>query len=176
MTAPNFCKTPRVLSGALLVVLIAQTVVVACSCAWSGPFLSVASSADVIVYGTVLRYGNESRGVKLSMDVQVREVLKGQESRKTIRVWGDNGAQCRPYVSSFPVGTEWIWAMQHLPPDTKGPHGESPNDYTIWVCGGNWLQVQGNQVSGHVSSKMVTDPEQQVSFNELRQQIKAWKP
>lgn len=71
---------------------------------------------------------DRSRGVDRAMEVEVFEVLKGSARGRRLRIWGDDGAQCRPYVSGFTVGTEWIFAVNRL----RG------GDYVISVCGEYW--------------------------------------
>jgi hypothetical protein len=62
------------------------------------------------------------------MNVQVLEVIGGACNAPTLRVWGDSGALCRPYVNAFPAGTEWTFAVRKL-------DGGTPADYDISVYG-----------------------------------------
>jgi len=137
----------------------------ACSCMWVGPFLKVAPRTHLIVRAKVANYHGESRGVRLAMDVEVSEVFKGDAPAKTIRIWGDNGAMCRPYVSGFPVQTEWIFAVN--------PLAGRPGEYFISICGEYWLKAQHGQVSGHLSSFSLSDEKQTMSLEELRTALKA---
>ena len=122
----------------LLVALLAPGVALACSCMWSGPFTKVALGTDLVVLGEVRSY------YRHSMDVAVIEVLKGGEDRREIRVWGDSGALCRPYVTAFPRGTRWIFALKRLGEPTA-------RDYAISVCGEYWLEVLEGQVAGRIA-------------------------
>jgi hypothetical protein len=110
----------------------------------------------VIILGEVLSYH------KNSMEVQVIEVIKGTERRNTIRIWGDNGALCRPYVSLFPIGTTWLFAISALPTKTvgeqlktgseKGFISSSGNkEYAISVCGEFWLKVRHDEAVGRIT-------------------------
>lgn len=120
---------------ALLVTVLAPGVALACSCMWSGPFTKVALGTELVVLGEVRSY------YRHSMDVAIIEVLKGGEDRREIRVWGDSGALCRPYVTAFPRGTRWIFALKREP---------GTRDYIISVCGEYWLEVRGDQAVGRV--------------------------
>jgi len=60
-----------------------------------------------------------------------------------IRVWGDDGALCRPYVSAFPRGTRWIFALKRL----REPAAQ---DYAISICGDFWLEVRGDVAVGRI--------------------------
>jgi len=121
---------------ALLVTLLAPGVALACSCMWSGPFTKVALGTELVVLAEVRSY------YRHSMDVTVIEILKGGEDRREIRVWGDSGALCRPYVTAFPRGTRWIFALKREP---------GTRDYIISVCGEFWLEVRGDQAVGRIA-------------------------
>lgn len=120
---------------ALLVTLLAPGVALACSCMWSGPFTKMALGTDLVVVAEVRSY------YRHGMDVAVIDVLKGGEDRSVIRVWGDTGALCRPYVAAFPRGTRWIFALKREP---------GTRDYIISVCGEYWLEVRGDQAVGRI--------------------------
>ena len=124
---------------ALLATLLAPTVALDCSCVWAGPFTKVALRADLVVLGEVRAYRRHG------MDVAVLEVLRGTETRPVIRVWGDTGALCRPYVTGFPRGTRWLLGVQ-------GARGsEAPGDYAISVCGEYWLEARDQQAVGRIT-------------------------
>jgi hypothetical protein len=123
----------------LLAALAAPGAALACRCIWAGPFTKVALATDLVVLADVRSY--ERHG----MDVAVIEVLKGEEVRRTIRVWGDDGALCRPYVATFPRGTRWILALER-----ERETGSS--DYAISGCGAFWLSVRSDQAVGRVSA------------------------
>jgi len=122
---------------ALLALLAAPGAALACSCTWGGPFTKVALGTDLIVLAEVRSY------YRHSMDVTIVEVLKGTETRRVIRVWGDDGALCRSYVSAFPRGTRWIFALKRL----REPAAQ---DYVISICGDFWLEVRGDVAVGRI--------------------------
>lgn len=45
------------------------------------------------------------------MVLEVTGVIQGEVEQKSLTVEGDNGALCRPYVMSFPVGKHFIFAL-----------------------------------------------------------------
>ncbi len=91
--------------------------------------------------------------------------------RRRIRIWGDNGALCRPYVSGFARGTEWIFAIAPLA-STKGDPGSAPGDYSINGCGAYWLRVENGRIRGHITEGSPGNPEQSISLDELRNALK----
>ena len=143
----------RLLVVALLANLTLADSALACSCMWAGPFSKVALSKELVILGEVMDY------YKNSMEGKVIEVLKGTEERKTIRIWGDNGALCRPYVSAFPIGIRWLFAVFPLPEKTRETRPPwqgfaSPpgwREYAISVCGDFWLEVRGETAIGRIT-------------------------
>jgi hypothetical protein len=55
----------------------------------------------------------------VSMMIEILEVYKGAPASHTIIVQGDRGVQCRPYVSRFPIGTEWVFALWTNPTGSR---------------------------------------------------------
>jgi hypothetical protein len=161
-----------VLAVASLITLALPNGAAACSCVWGGPFSKVALHKEVIVLGEVSSY------YKNSMDVQVIEVIKGKEKRGTIRIWGDNGALCRPYVSLFPIGTTWLLALSALPAKTVGEQLRlgseegfisSPDnkEYALSVCGEFWLKVRRQEAVGRITVDHDSRMMERVPLNDI---------
>ncbi len=137
----------------LLVVAGGPTPVLACSCSWRGPFTKVALGNELVVLGAVVSH------YRNSMTVRVLDVIKGAETRAMVRIWGDNGALCRPYVTSFPVGTRWLLALAPLPeqppgdPSFREGFSSAPGNrqYAISICGDFWLEVRGDRAMGRIT-------------------------
>ena len=112
----------------------------ACTCYWRGPFLSVFRDAPLVVRGKVLRH---NAGQHPSMDVQVLEILVGGVLDSGLRIQMGDGLHCRPEAKNFPVGSEWILAI-------NGPGSKPGNDLAISFCGEYWLRVDGAEVVGSI--------------------------
>lgn len=112
----------------------------ACSCAWRGPFLKVVGAAPLVVRGTILRH---HAGKTPSMDVLVLETLAGGLLDSGLRVMMSDGAMCRPEVSQFPVGSEWLLAL-------NGPGAKPGDGLALSHCGAYWLRVEGELVIGQI--------------------------
>lgn len=95
------------------------------------------------------------------MRVEILEVIAGSTETNTIEIWGDNGAQCRPYVTQFPIGTEWILGI-------GSDFAPTNPTYVISVCGAYWLKVDNDQAIGRIDS----EEESQMSLVELRKNMK----
>lgn len=141
----------KLLAPTLFVVLTQALSALSCDCLTEGPFLLRGVQADAIVRGFVTQHSELSdRGIYCAMKVKVLDVLRGDISDPEITVWGDNGAQCRPYVSTFPVNTEWIFAIYRQPEPSRG------HNYIISICGAYWLRVESSNVVGRIHSEEET--------------------
>jgi len=131
------------------------------------PFLTVAPGAQLVVVAEVLRYAGKrhtSGRIPEAMDVAVREVLKGAEARATLRIRGDNGILCRPYVSKFPPGTTWVFALHQAP--------EKRSEYALSACGEYWLRLEDDRVRGYIHrDPQQTGPEIEMGLAELRSSL-----
>jgi hypothetical protein len=133
-------RCPERLFPFLLVALLAWAPagLQACSCEWKGAFLKVAGGAPLIVRGTILRH---RPGPVPMMDVHVLETLAGGLLDSGLEIQMDNGMMCRPPLGLFPVGSEWILAL-------NGPGAKPGTGLAISVCGEYWLRVDGPAALG----------------------------
>jgi len=164
-------RTLTLLAAGAILIMLSSTSAYACSCSWAGPFLSVAPGTPLIIRAKVVGHSVPNRDVNLAMDVEVLEVFKGSAKGKRIRIWGDNGAQCRPYIKAFPVQTEWVFAITELRAD-----GPGKGDYFISVCGEFWARVEGGNVTGRLTSRTppgVNDIPERMSLKELKERLNA---
>jgi hypothetical protein len=152
----KFFDFPSLFKAAIFTVLFVvcmSSTVFACTCVNSRPFFDITSNADLVVIGKPISYGEVSQfsSQPLSADVEIQRVLKGNASLEKIRVFGDNGALCRPYVTKFPLNTTWVFALNFL---ATGSNGEP--QYAISGCGEFSLKVKAGRVFGRIKSSQQT--------------------
>jgi hypothetical protein len=148
--------------AALLISVITAERSYGCVCGWEGPFLKVAPKSIAIVRVRVLSHRRYQGSLPIEMQVEVLEVMAGQSRTKRLRVAGDNGNLCRPYVTEFPVGTEWVLGLD------KAAEIDAGADYSINACGTYWLKVLGELVEGNVDDEKRMDARQRVPLEALR--------
>lgn len=112
----------------------------ACSCAWGGPFLVASRDAPLVVRGKVTRH---DEGASPAMVVWVSEVLKGAMLDSGLLVQMGDGMACRPGLQGFPVGSEWILAI-------NGPGSKPGSGAALSHCGEFWLRVEDGRVIGSI--------------------------
>ena len=143
---------PSVITAALLTTLVSANTQAECECLWQGSFSDVQANADLVVSGTV-RSGKGN-----SIDLDIDDLLRGQEKLPTVRVWLKTGDYCRPEPKLFPADSEWVMALHQI--DKVIPGGFNPNtpnvsygrkgDYALSSCGGYRLSRSGNWVTGNL--------------------------
>jgi hypothetical protein len=133
--------------------LLASTAAQAeCDCLWQGSFSQVQADTSLVVAGTVMvNKGN-------SIDLSVERLLRGSLPPENVRVWLKTADYCRPEPALFPVDSQWVMALQRI--DEEVPGGFNPNtpnisygrlgDYSLSSCGGYWLSLKGDWVSGNL--------------------------
>ena len=111
----------------LLALLLLPGIAHACRCATGAPFEEASQGKPLIIHARVLEYGDVLGDIPTSMTVEVVRVIKGEARGARMKVWGDPGNLCRPYVTRFPIGTEWLLAL-----DARS---------AISICGVHWQRV-----------------------------------
>lgn len=122
---------------------------IACSCECDGDcsFSAISENAEFLALVKVVSFddyldheilGHEGK-MPYSMTVEVIQKYKGEESRKRIKIWGDDGAQCRPYIANFKIGEYYLIA-----PNKLGEYrleNENIGDYDFFSCNTDYLKV-----------------------------------
>ena len=72
------------------------------------------------------------------MTVEIVKKYKGEESKKRIKIWGDNGMLCRPYIEYFMIGDYFLIAPQKI--DKNGENGKK-GDYEFFACWDDYMKV-----------------------------------
>lgn len=142
---------------------------IGCGCEVEGPFLKLAPSAKLIAVVKVKQYLSfeelEGIEVPMSMEMEVVKVLKGTETRPFIKVWGNNGMMCRPYLSLFEENSTWVMAFGE--DGALGHDGASTEDYGVSHCGEQFMPVKMGTVSGFIGSEQF----EQISIGALQAKL-----
>lgn len=124
-----------------------------CECLWRGPFTKVQAEADLVISATVVG------GKGNSVDVQINQVLRGQEFSEKIRIWLKTQDLCRPPAETFPSNSRWVMALHYIAENVPGGFNPgTPNvsygrmgDYALSSCGGYYLAQTENLITGNLA-------------------------
>lgn len=130
---------------------------VACDCT-GGPFIQ--SARDSLLVASVEVETQKGSWVK----VKIKELLRGQESRNSIKVQGDRGADCLSSVQEFKPGSGWILALEK----DKTIFG----DYQISSCGHHYAKFENGNVVGYLTHTFLESKEKEkLSISEFKKRI-----
>jgi hypothetical protein len=153
-------------------ILFLTPTVYACSCARSdSSFVQLSKRSELVIRGKVIGYqwhknDKERKSRPRAMTVEIKEVYKGTTKLGKVTVWGDDGMQCRPYVTQFSIGTDWILALSKDSWTKKG-------ELAISGCGEYWLQVKDSHVMGKVTDGSSKAKPKVISLPDFRKLLKA---
>ena len=134
-----------------------------CSCDDMGGFAYSSQYSDAI--GVFEFLENDSIGIYGDIDapfskkVKLIKQIRGRNILDTITVFGDYGADCRPYISTFKNGEKWLLALNKL--DTIS------NSYEISSCGTFYLKIQQKQIIGNILGKPYNPSKDSLNLNQL---------
>ncbi|NHM02828.1 hypothetical protein [Flavobacterium difficile] len=150
-------------------------IILACDCDSQGKFLKVAPNTELVALVKVTKYltFKEIYDVKtpMSMEVEIIEIYKGKETRKTAIVWGDDGNLCRPYLSKFKEGQYYVIAFNGGSDGSKGfaHKNEKTTDYSISICGDYWLNVD---IKKQIAIGSVAEKQKEMTLEKLKITLK----
>ena len=142
----------------------------ACSCALPEPwFLGRVKHGELVVLAEVAEQsGFVNAQLPTLMDLDVSEVLKGEEKRARLRVLGESGSDCRSHLARFKPGTRWVFVLTPLQQEEEWVRSGAP--YELVGCGGVWwARVEGANVRGLLTDRdLRTQKESQRPLAEIR--------
>lgn len=141
----------------LLFFVLISTTGFACSCDWGGNFIRTSKRAELVIKAKVigrnyhfengksfsnmddavnelLNQKHETDDYTESIDVEVLEVIKGRETRKIIRIFASDGADCRSSVRGFKTNHIYVFAPTSSKYAFYKSTNEKDSDYLLWEC------------------------------------------
>jgi hypothetical protein len=145
-----------------------------CECVGDCSFKSISSGSDFVALVKVIEYSDYldyeidgyDKKMPFSMTVEVIEKYIGSESRKKIKIWGDNGMLCRPYIANFEIGKYYLIAPSKI---NETSDNGNKNDYDFFSCYTDYLVVDFNK---KIAFGEYTKREKEVSLQEFEREIK----
>ena len=145
-----------------------RTELLACECGWAGPFLKVACKSPLVFQGRIRSHAQEKNGVPPSIEVEIVNIFHGISANSLVRVWGDNEMLCRVDPRRFPVGSEWLLAL-----DGPGSKPAMTPDHALSNCGQFWLEIRQGKVIGNIDSETDQAAVQEMSIARFRERFQS---
>ena len=128
----------------ILMLLSCFQLLFGCDCGWNGGLFKNTLKNKLTVHGKVKKhltftevYGDT---IATSAQIEILQFIKGQVDKKVITVWGDRGADCRPYLVDFNVGSEWIFSLHEI----------ENQEFGISSCGEHITPVEEGETWGFI--------------------------
>lgn len=163
----------------ILILLLSHFYLRACSCDWGGNFIKAATSGELVIKGKVVkrtyhlengkRYNDLREATEASIvndpdnvndlgesiTVEIIEIIRGTEVRKTIEIFNTNGADCRESIRHFKLGKTYILSTYKSTGRGATLPNETSNDFAIHGCAEHWLEFipDSNRVKGRIYGK-----------------------
>ena len=117
-----------------------------CECKGDCSFISVSNGIEFVALVKIVEYTDfvkiytdkSEKLMPLAMIVEVIKKYKGKESRIKIKIWGDDGMLCRPYIHYFNIGDYFLIAPQII---NENSENGKENDYEFFTCWTDHLKV-----------------------------------
>ena len=125
----------------LLLILGQSTFACDCVCKDDCSFSVVANEMEFVALVKVIEYSDfldeeiigYDKKMPFSMTVEIIKQYKGTESRKRIKIWGDDGAQCRPYIGEFNIGECYLIAPTLIRENSELGRKDDYDFFSCWT-------------------------------------------
>jgi len=144
-----------------LLILTIQLKGSSCDCNWGGSFINSIKNTDIVLIAKVINYDiykttNDTTFATV-MKIEIIEIITLKDSsfkvndfilkKKFFYVIGNTGNKCRPYISNFPIGTEWLFKLN------SAKNNFFSIDFTISNCATNYVLIDNGIVKGNLFGK-----------------------
>ena len=128
----------------ILFIIFYSFEVLACSCsyAWNDSFSLTAERSEFVALVKIISFDDyiedgsmdHEQKIPYSMTAEIIKKYKGEESRKRIKILGDNGMLCRPYLTDFKINGYYLVAPRPL-------DNTESSEYDFFACRTDYLNV-----------------------------------
>jgi hypothetical protein len=146
----------------LVLTLFSTAKTFGCDCDWNNDFLSLTDESALIFQFEVLGHEKLDQEFDEILVAKVLKLYKGNLTTDTLRLHGDNGYSCSPYVSKFKTGEKYIVQIEF-----------SDLDY-LWLtnCGEMDLEVKGDTVNPKILEPGRHPQTMKISLKSFEEQLR----
>ncbi len=128
----------------ILLISFSSSDALACSCsfAWNDSFSRTVKNSEFVALVKIISFDeylqdeilDHEGKMPYAMTVEIIKKYKGKEKRKKIKILGDNGILCRPYLSDFEINGYYLISANSL-------DNSANTEYDFFVCRTEYLKV-----------------------------------
>lgn len=179
----------------LIFCLLLSKISFACDCEYGGNFIHASTFSELIIKGKVIdklynfedgkiiSKSNEKEFEEYlfkkdqeffeSIKIEIIELIKGEEKRKVVYIYGTDGVDCRAGVSGFLKGKTYIISLSKTIKSNYNLPNETENDFHIDGCSENILEYlpETNEVYGQIEGKSPERKNKKYSYQKLKRKI-----
>lgn len=156
----------------ILFIFFYSSDVFACSCAfaWNDSFSRTIKNSEFVALVKIISFdkyldqdilGHHGK-MPYSMTVEIIKKYKGKEQRKKIKILGDNGMLCRPYLSSFKINSYYLVSPNAL-------DNSANTAYDFFSCRTEYLNVD---IDSNVALGNYSLIRNQIDLNKFENKVK----
>jgi hypothetical protein len=101
----------------------------------------------------------------------IKDLIKGYEPKKHMKIWGQYGSDCRESPHTFSKDQEYVMILYRLDQDNTRSADENEGDYEIASCGRHHLPIVDDTVTGPIAGKIFSMP-YETFYNQVRNDFK----
>lgn len=162
----------------------------ACNCGKFRTFISASKDSELVIKAKVLKhiyYNRQSQSVSKeqieeteffghSILVEVLEIIKGQESRKTFEIYGGSewkyASDCKMKIDRIKIDETYIFSLYQSVESKHSQPNENKDDYSLYACQESYIEYndQTESVKGVLKGKNL-DKKRIMPYEKLKNKI-----
>ena len=162
----------------------------ACNCGKFRTFISASKDSELVIKAKVLKHNYYNRqGQSVSKEeideteffghsilVEVLEIIKGQESRKTFEIYGGSewkyASDCKMKIDGIKINETYIFSLYQSIKSKHSQPNENKNDYSLYACQESYIKFinETESVKGVLKGKNL-DKERIIPYKKMKNKI-----
>ncbi|MBB6682450.1 hypothetical protein H4O20_13450 [Aequorivita sp. 609] len=174
----------------ILIILLTFQMAFACNCGKFRTFISASKDSELVIKAKVLKHNYYNRqGQSVSKEeideteffghsilVEVLEIIKGQESRKTFEIYGGSewkyASDCKMKIDGIKINETYIFSLYQSIKSKHSQPNENKNDYSLYACQESYIKFinETESVKGVFKGKNL-DKERIIPYKKMKNKI-----
>jgi hypothetical protein len=175
----------------ILIILLTFQMSFACSCGKFRTFISASKDSELVIKAKVLKhnyYNRQRQSVSKekideteifghSILVEVVEIIRGQESRKTFEIYGASEWKysldyCKKRIDGIEINKMYVFSLYQSVESKHNQPNENQDDYSLYACQESYIEFMDKtqSVKGVLKGKNL-DKKRIMPYEKLKNKI-----